>query len=144
MKKIITLLAFGLLMISPVFADDKPVFDTYNDVEEIQKVDITPVKDKAVYRNAEIKDAVNQTSYQMGQIQNDNYKQAIQSLDAAQVEIREELIQYNQQYKEAKGRYEASKAECKELKRHINEVERKIRSIERTKANISKNIIEYF
>jgi chromosome segregation ATPase len=144
MKKTVILLALGLLMLSPSFANEKPVFDTYDNVEDIQQVDITPVKDKAAYKSAEIKEAVNETTYKMGQIQNDNYKQAIQSLDAAQVEIREELIQYNQQYKEARGRYEASKAECKELKRHITEVERKIKSIERTKANISKNIIEYF
>ncbi len=143
MKKLIILLAFGLLMIPSCYASQKPVFDTFDNVEDIQKVDITPLKDKAAYKNAEIKNAVNETSYQMGQIQNDNYKQAIQSLDAAQVEIREELIQYNQQYKEALGRYEASKAECRELKKHINEVEKKIKSIERTKANISKNIIQF-
>ncbi len=142
MKKNIILLAFGLLMILPSYANEKPVFD-YDNVEEIQKIDITPVKQKAAYQNSEIKEAVNKTSYQMGQIQNDNYKQAIQSLDAAQVEIREELIQYNQQYKEAKGRYDAARAECRALKQHINEVEKKIRNIEKTKSNISKSIIEY-
>ncbi len=141
MKKISVLVLFGLLVFGQsVFANT--VFDSYNeaDVAEIQQIDISP---DSSAKQSEIKSAVQSTSEQMGDIQNQNYRNAIQSLDAAQVEIREELIQYKQQYNEAKARYDVAKTECRELKKQINSIERKIKSIEKTKQNISKNIIEY-
>ncbi|MBE7706200.1 MAG: hypothetical protein E7Z91_03025 [Cyanobacteria bacterium SIG30] len=121
---------------------ESTVFDSYTtDAQEIQKIDISPVKTNV---GEKIEGNVAQTSQKMGQIQNENFEAAIQSLDAAQVEIRDELAQYTQKYNDAKARYDIAKEECKALKKQINAIKRKIKHIERTKNNISKNFVKYY
>ena len=142
MKKIILASSFIILMtITGAFAKGS-VFDSYTkDASDIQKIDIAPVKADS---QSDIKGIVNKTSEQMGAIQNENFEAAIKSLDAAQVEIREELVQYTQKYNDAKARYDVAKEECKALRANIRAIKRKIKNIEKAKTNINKNMIKYY
>ncbi len=118
------------------------IFDSYSqDAADIQKINLSPVKDQT---KENIRTNVEKTSKQLGQIQKENFESAIQNLDSAQVEIRDELAQYTQKYNEALGRYNVSKEECKALKSQIRMIKNKIKTIERTKGNINKQIIKYY
>lgn len=136
MKRYLLASILGLALVSPVFAADS-VFDTVAPAGDTQKVEIAPINSKSVVKN-EIP-AVNKVE-QGVEIQNANYEQAITSLDAAQVEIRDEYLQYLQKYNEAKARYDAAKAECKEYKKYVNQSKKKIDNLEKMKKNIGKNI----
>ncbi len=142
MKKIILASTFIILMSASGVMAKNAVFDSYTkEASDIQKIDISPVKADS---QSEIKGLVNKTSEQMGAIQNENFEAAIKSLDAAQVEIREELVQYTQKYNDAKARYDVAKEECRALRSNIRAIKRKIKNIEKTKTNINKNMIKYY
>lgn len=79
---------------------------------------------------------------QYSEIQNTNFKNAIQNLDGAQVGIREILVDYNSKYSDAKSRYDLAKEECRTLKKQIKAEEKKIKDIEKAKKTISSNIAE--
>lgn len=74
-------------------------------------------------------------------ISNDNFQNAIQNLEGAEVGIREQLINYKTQYNDANTRYSVIKAERDTLKKQVRAYEKKIKEIERTKKQISKNIV---
>lgn len=74
-------------------------------------------------------------------ISNDNFQNAIQNLEGAEVGIREQLINYKSQYNEVNTRYNVVKSERDALKKQVRAYEKKIKEIERTKKQISKNIV---
>lgn len=74
-------------------------------------------------------------------ISNDNFQNAIQNLEGAEVGIREQLINYKTQYNDANTRYNVVKAERDTIKKQVRAYEKKIKEIERTKKQISKNIV---
>ncbi len=145
MKKIIMSLATCLVLTSASYA--VPIFSTSNEGE---KIDIEPTKTESVKTAPKLKlnneyyaskiDGANTNTTQYGDIQNNSYRGAITSLDGAQVELREQLMDFKTRYTEAKTRYAAVKEECRTYKKQIRAIERKMKNNEKTKKNIAKNI----
>lgn len=120
-----------------------PVFSSTDIANEsnLQQMELAPVSGYSA-PNVEnnIKPQNNLTQY--NQIQNENYRNAIQNLEGAQVGIREILVDYKVKYNESKVRYDAVKAERDILGKQVRSYEKKVKEIERAKKNIAKNIIE--
>lgn len=135
-----SLLAFGA---SSAFCA-VPIFNSTSAAEmESQQINIAPVSSGYSAGSGFEENIKPQNNFQeLGQIQNDNFKNAIQSLDGAQVGIREQLVDYKLKYNDAKTRYDASKTECDILKKQIKTHEKRMKDIERTKKNISKTMGE--
>ena len=64
---------------------------------------------------------------------------SILQMDNAQIEIRNNLLNYKTKYTEIDNRYETTKAERKAMKKQIKQAERQIKNIDRAKKNIRKN-----
>ncbi len=143
MKKIIALMAVMTVFMGTSHA--VPIFSTSSDTEKINieptKTTTTVSKPSNDYYTPKA-DVSSTNSAQYGSIQNNNYRSAITNLDGAQVELREQLMEYKAKYTEAKTRYAAVKEECNTYKKQIRTTERKMKNIEKTKKNIAKNIVE--
>ena len=137
MKK--TILTLSALIISTCVANaGVPIFTT-NDSGEIT---IKPTKTEQNAFVNEYKQTKTSSTKPYGAIQNDGYKSAISSLESAQAEIRENLVDVKAQYTDAQNRLDIAKTQCKALKKQIKDSEKKIKNLEKTKETISKNIIE--
>ncbi len=64
---------------------------------------------------------------------------AILQIDNAQVEVRNNLLNYRTKYAEIDSRYEAVKTERKNAKKQIRQAEKKIKNLDRAKNKIRKN-----
>ena len=140
MKK--NLLALSLVLFLTAGISQAGIFDSNSSstggATSTQKVSLTPVKNQTTPQTT------NKTISQTGQFQKESFEAAIQNLDSAQVEVRDELAKYTQIYNEALTRYNASKEECRTLRAQIRTIKNKIRTIERTKKSINKQIIKYY
>lgn len=72
---------------------------------------------------------------------NESMQSAILKLDNAQVEVRNELLNYKTQYADVDAQYTSYKAQRKALKTQIKSVERRINQIDKAKEKIRKNMI---
>ena len=72
---------------------------------------------------------------------NESMQSAIQKLDSAQIEVRNELLNYKTQYADIDAQYTAYKAQRKAMKAQIRSVERRIRQIDSAKEKIRKNMV---
>jgi len=72
--------------------------------------------------------------------ENANLQSAMIQLDSAQVEIRNQLIQYKSEYSDLDKSYKLVKQQRAAKAKLIRETERKIKSIESTKQKIRKNM----
>lgn len=70
-----------------------------------------------------------------------NMQSAISKLDNAQVEVRNELLNYRSKYTEIDAQYNTIKAERAKLAKQIKASEKKITQLDRTKEKIRKNMI---
>lgn len=73
--------------------------------------------------------------------QNGNFNNALFELDSAQVNIRNELLEYKAKYQEVDTQYQLIKEQRRVLGNQIKSVERRIKDIERSKQNIRKTMI---
>ncbi len=73
-------------------------------------------------------------------LSNQNFKSAVNNLDNAQVEIREQLASYSQLMTQSKASYEAKKDEYRAYKKQYNTLKRKMNKIEKSKKIIQDNI----
>ena len=64
---------------------------------------------------------------------------AITQLDNAQVEVRNQLLNYRTTYAEIDGKYQTTKAERKAAKKKIKQAEKQIKNMENAKNKIRKN-----
>ncbi len=71
---------------------------------------------------------------------NDNFQNALFQLDTAQVEIRNNLLEYKSKYTDVDNQYKLIKNERKMLNKQVKEIERRIKDIDKTKERIRKNI----
>lgn len=69
-----------------------------------------------------------------------NMQSAISQLDNAQVEVRNELLNYKTKYSEVDAKYNAVKEERANLNKQIKACERKIRRLDNAKEKIRKNM----
>ncbi len=72
---------------------------------------------------------------------NESMQSAILKLDNAQVEVRNELLNYKTQYADIDAQYTSFKAQRKAMKAQIKSVERRINQIDKAKEKIRKNMI---
>ncbi len=70
-----------------------------------------------------------------------NMQTAITELDNAQVEVRNELLNYKTKYSEVDARYNAVKTERSNLAKQIRACERKIRRLDNAKEKIRRNMV---
>lgn len=64
---------------------------------------------------------------------------AILQIDNAQVEVRNNLLNYRTKYSEIDSRYNAVKTERKNAKKQIRQAEKKIKNLDKAKNKIRKN-----
>lgn len=74
-------------------------------------------------------------------IGNGNIQNAIQQLDNAQVDIRNDLLNCRTKYADIDAQYKIVKAERKALKKQVNSIERRIKEIDKAKEKIRKNML---
>ena len=74
-------------------------------------------------------------------IGNGNIQNAIQQLDNAQIDIRNELLNTKTKYADIDTQYKLVKTERAALKKQVRSVERRIKEIDKAKEKIRKNMI---
>ena len=74
-------------------------------------------------------------------IGNGNIQNAIQQLDHAQIDIRNELLNTKTKYADVDAQYKLIKTERASLKKQVRAVEKRIREIDKAKEKIRKNMI---
>ena len=72
---------------------------------------------------------------------NKNMQSAISQLDNAQVEVRNELLNYKTKYSEVDAKYNTIKEERSTLHKQIRACERKIKRLDNAKEKIRKNML---
>ena len=103
MKKLVLALSLVLIFSSAALAEDA-VFESMDSVNEVQKVELTPVS------NSVSTPAVNTLS---GSIQEQSFKKAITNLDDASAALLEQLINYNSQLATVQDQDDQRKAQIK-------------------------------
>lgn len=73
--------------------------------------------------------------------QSGNFNNALFELDAAQVNMRNELLEYKAKYQEVDTQYQLIKEQRRVLGNQIKTVEKRIKDIERSKSQIRKTMI---
>lgn len=73
--------------------------------------------------------------------QSGNFNNALFELDAAQVNMRNELLDYKAKYQEVDTQYQLIKEQRRVLGNQIKAVEKRIKDIERSKSQIRKTMI---
>ena len=72
---------------------------------------------------------------------NGNIQNAIQQLDNAQIDIRNELLNVKTKSADVDAQYKLVKTERASLKKQVNSVEKRIKEIDKAKERIRKNMI---
>lgn len=73
--------------------------------------------------------------------QSANFNNALFELDTAQVNIRNELLEYKAKYQEIDTQYKLIKEQRRVLDKQISSIEKRIKEIERSKSQIRKTMI---
>lgn len=73
-------------------------------------------------------------------IESGNLQSALMQIDSAQVEIRNQLIQYKSEYTNIDNQYKVIKEQRSAKAKLIKETEKKIKSLDSTKEKIRKNM----
>ena len=127
MKKIVLALSVFMAFSMAVYAEDA-VFQSMDNVEDVQKVSLEPVGDVAPAAKTIT-----------GSIQEESFKKAITNLDDASAEIREQLINYNSLLSAARAKEDQISAEIKGLKKNVSQTKKKLKNIEKSKKYINSN-----
>lgn len=72
---------------------------------------------------------------------NESMQSAIQKLDNAQIEVRNELLNVKTQFADVDAQYQSFKTQRKALNKQIRSIERRINQIDRAKEKIRKNMV---
>ncbi len=72
---------------------------------------------------------------------NGNIQNAIQQLENAQVDIRNDLLNCKTKYADIDAQYKLVKNERKALKKQVNSIEKRIKEIDKAKEKIRKNML---
>ncbi len=150
MKKNFILAALFLFTLSAAAYADGMVFDPteYPTINEIpvSKVNSSPTAGSAAKLPSNIKISSEiQSNSNLAQDavseQSGNFNNALFELDSAQVNIRNQLLDYKAKYQEVDTQYQLIKEQRKVLAKQIKDVEKRIKNIEKTKSNIRKTMI---
>ena len=72
---------------------------------------------------------------------NGNIQNAIQQLDNAQIDIRNDLLNCKTKYADVDAQYKLIKTERAALKKQVRSIERRIKDIDKAKEKIRKNMV---
>ncbi len=81
------------------------------------------------------------TSLNGDAIGNGNIQNAIEQLDNAQVDIRNDLLNCKTKYADVDAQYKLVKSERAALKKQVRSIERRIKEIDKAKEKIRKNML---
>ena len=130
MKRIVLTAALFMLVGIPVLADGNAFTPlNFNDTTYNNNSNVT----KTVSNNI---DATAEEAIGNGNIQN-----AIQQLDNAQTDIRNELLNYKTKYADVDAQYKLIKSERASLKKQVRAIEKRIKEIDGAKEKIRKNML---
>ncbi len=143
-KKYFAIFLLSSAMTIPAFAEDAVFKNTDTEQFKLQPLNYSS---KPVVKSNEIP-VVKSTALSNGStykvqdkdLSNQNFLNAINNLDNAQVEIREQLATYSALMAQAKTSYEAKRQEYRGYKKQYNELKKKMRSIEKSKSMIQGNV----
>jgi len=136
MKKIFIMLSMLIFGAIQVYADGM----VYDPTEYSSSA--TDVKE--IPSNAEISSNIKSTAnYAQETVsgQSENFNNALFQLDSAQVNIRNELLDYKAKYQELDTQYKLIKEQRRVLGKQIKNVEKKVKAIEKSKNHIRKTMI---
>jgi len=110
----------------------EPVFETapISEALNTQATESSMTKIAATQTNNEVANTA----------ENANLQSAMMQLDSAQVEIRNQLLQYKSEYADLDNSYKMIKEQRAAKAKLVRETERKIKNIESTKERIRKNM----
>lgn len=135
------ILPFALILAfcaTPSFAEDA-VF-TNSDTQQLNlqplSYDSVPVV-KSSEAQVNVKTTPNSSS---NSVSNQNFLNAINNLDNAQVEIREQMAAISALMAQSKTAYEAKKDEYNAYKKQYNQLKSKMKSVEKSKSLIQNNV----
>lgn len=138
-KNILPLFLLSALTFIPVYADDA-VFSN----SETQQFDLQPLNYNSVpvVKSQETSSSVKtvQTADSQNQVSNTNFLNAINNLDNAQVEIREQMASTSALMSQSKTAYESRRDEYRAYKKQYRELKSKMRSVEKSKNMIRNNV----
>ena len=135
MKKFTRLFAItlGVMAISAGIASAETKFTPLN------FGDSTPVKTTTTVQKATV-DSKGEVLLDPSQVTGGTKMQsAILQLDNAQVEVRNQLLNYRTSYSELDNKYKTVKTERKAAKKKIKQAEKRIKNLEKAKKKIRKN-----
>ena len=131
MKRLVLALGLCFALHGAAFADGNAFTPlNFNDTAYGSATTTSTAKSAATYSSAE------------GEaIGNGNIQNAIQQLDNAQVDIRNDLLNCKTKYADIDVQYKLVKTERKALKKQVNSIEKRIKEIDKAKEKIRKNML---
>ena len=133
-------LVLGMSQIGmPSFADSmpyEPIFESAPITESASTTNII----KQVSSVTPVSSASEEKAPLVPPVENENLQSALMQLDGAQVEIRNQLLQYKGEYTEIDNQYKLIKEQRRLKAKQVRITERKIRNLDATKEKIRKNM----
>lgn len=105
----------------------------------VQNVNIQPVSNTSV--EAKVVDTVN-TQTATESLSNEKFKSAVNNLESAQVDVREQLATYKTLVADKEVEVANQKAELAKLKKEYNALQKKMNNIEKMKKMLNENIAQ--
>lgn len=135
-RKMLVLAAVFALGFGVTYAEDA-VFN--GEKGSVQEVNIKPAETKTMPQNAEVQ-AVN-TQPASETLSNEKFKSAVNNLEQAQVDVREQLATYKTLVEQKQLDVNNRKEELSKLKKEYSALQKKMRSIEKMKKMLNSNIM---
>ena len=134
---------FGFSQIGmPCYADSmpyEPIFEAAQISESITSTStVEPVRPAS--NVAQATNSSEEKAPLVPPVENENLQSALMQLDGAQVEIRNQLLQYKSEYTDIDNQYKLIKEQRKLKAKQVRITERKIRNLDATKEKIRKNM----
>lgn len=116
----------------------EPVFESVPITESITSTaNVENTSQPTTTKITPIKDTASETP---AGAEANNLQNALMQLDGAQVEIRNQLLQYKSEYSAIDNQYKVIKEQRAAKAKQIRDVEKKIKSLDSTKEKIRKNM----
>ena len=146
MNKRFIISALALVSIANCAFANGMVFDptAYNAPKEVKTVNKTTTTTAQLQANKNITTNIQKQSNLAQDAlseQSSNFNNALFELDSAQVNLRNELLEYKSKYQEIDTQYQLIKEQRKVLDKQVKAVEKRIKDIEKSKSQIRKTMI---
>lgn len=146
-KNILSAVVTGSLISSTLFgmvvyAQDMPYEPVFENVPITESVVTTKAEAVSTMTPVEstAQTAKNAVANTAQSIESGNLQSALMQLDSAQVEIRNQLIQYKSEYASLDNQYRTIKDQRAAKAKLVKDTEKKIKSLDQTKEKIRKNM----